>query len=226
MVSEETQARKRAKFVILVSVNLLLYPTYFAPVSHYVAMVQASLITFEVEDHFQKQTLRNRMYVYSPNGVQLLNVPVKHSRAGHQKAKDIKIEDNFDWQKLHFKSLEAAYRSSPFFEYFEDVFQPVFTKRHKFLMDLNMEAFMLTSKCLQFNPTFEKTTEYFHDQPDYADIRSWAKAKNDPNEFEPYKQVFDDRHGFLNNLSILDLLFNEGRHALEYLRRQELTIND
>lgn len=202
--------------------NLLLYPTYFPSISQFAAMVQAERITFEVEDHFQKQTLRNRMYIYSPNGSQLLNVPVKHSRAGHQKAKDIKIEYAEDWQKIHFKSLEAAYRSSPFFEYFEDAITPIFTKKHIFLLDLNFETIELISKCLQFKSEYDKTQEYFHAQPDFDDIRSWAKAKSDVNALEQYKQVFDDRHGFLNNLSVLDLLFNEGRHALDYLRRQKL----
>lgn len=205
--------------------KLLLFPTYFPSVSQFAAMVQADSITFEVEDHFQKQTLRNRMYIYSPNGTQLLNIPVKHSRAGHQKAKDIKIEPFSDWQKIHFKSMEAAYRSSPFFEYFEDAISPIYTKKHNFLLDLNFETIELAAKCLQFKLEFEKTTEYFHDQPDFCDLRSWAKAKNDTNVFEPYKQVFDDRHGYLNNLSILDLLFNEGRHALAYLQRQKLNLD-
>lgn len=205
--------------------KLLLFPTYFPSVSQFAAMAQADHITFEVEDHFQKQTLRNRMYIYSPNGAQLLNIPVKHSRAGHQKAKDIKIDPSEDWQKIHFKSLEAAYRSSPFFEYFEDAISPIYTKKHSFLLDLNFETIELTAKCLQFKLEFEKTAEYFHDQPEFCDIRGWAKAKNDANAFEPYKQIFDDRHGYLNNLSILDLLFNEGRHALAYLQRQKLSLD-
>jgi len=79
-------------------------------------MAQAETITLEVEDNFQKQTNRNRMYIYSPNGIQLLNVPVKHSNKIHQKTKDVKIENDFGWQKQHFKSLDAAYRSSPFFD--------------------------------------------------------------------------------------------------------------
>jgi hypothetical protein len=107
--------------------NILIHPTYFPSVSHFVAMAQAETITFEMEDNFQKQTNRNRMYIYSPNGIQLLNIPVKHSAdTRHQKTKDIKIESAFDWQKQHFKSLEAAYRSSPFFEYFEDDILPIF----------------------------------------------------------------------------------------------------
>src|SRR6478609_4271963 len=115
--------------------NILIQPTYFPSISHFAAMVQAETITFEMEDNFQKQTNRNRMYIYSPNGVQLLNIPVKHSGRAHQKTKDVKLETAFDWQKQHFKSLEAAYRSSPFFEYFEDSFAPIFEKKHTFLMD-------------------------------------------------------------------------------------------
>jgi hypothetical protein len=108
--------------------NVLLYPTYFPSISHYVAMVQSDSITFEVEDNFQKQTNRNRTYIYSPNGIQLLNIPIKHSKEKHQKTKDVQLETSFDWQKQHFKSLEAAYRTSPFFEFFEDELAPIFNK--------------------------------------------------------------------------------------------------
>ena len=98
--------------------NILIHPTYFPSISHYIAMAKADLVTFEMEDNFQKQTNRNRMYIYSANGLQLLNIPVKHLGNCHQKTKDIQLETAFDWQKQHFKSLEAAYRSSPFFEFF------------------------------------------------------------------------------------------------------------
>src|SRR6476469_6603811 len=108
--------------------NLLIHPTYFPSVSQFAAIAQATEITFEMDDNFQKQTNRNRMYIYSPNGIQLLNIPVMHSRNHHQKTCDVRIEKAFDWQKQHFKSLEAAYRSSPFFEYFEDAIMPIFTK--------------------------------------------------------------------------------------------------
>ena len=202
--------------------NTLLFPTYFPSVSHFVAMTQAESITFEMEDNFQKQTNRNRMYIYSPNGVQLLNVPVKHSKEKHQKTKDIRIEDAFDWQKQHFKSLEAAYRTSPFFEYFEDDLAPIFQKKHTFLMDLNFEAMEIVSDCLGFDFSYKKTEEYFHEAPLFSDFRNLANGKKDTYEFESYTQVFEEKHGYLNNLSILDLLFNEGRYAMDYLKKQEL----
>jgi hypothetical protein len=206
--------------------NILIHPTYFPSISHFVAMAQAKNITFEIEDNFQKQTNRNRTYIYSPNGIQLLNIPVKHSKESHQKTKDIKIETDFDWQKQHFKSLEAAYRSSPFFEFFEDDLRPIFEKKHTFLLDLNFEALAILSKCLRFKIEYTTTTEYFHEVATtvITDYRSLADGKKDKSIFDSYTQVFDDKNGFINNLSILDLLFNEGKYAMDYLKQQKLFI--
>ncbi len=202
---------------------ILLHPTYFPSISHFVAMVKADSITFEVEDNFQKQTNRNRMYIYSPNGIQLLNIPLKHNKEGnHQKFKDTKIEDAFDWQKQHFKSLEAAYRTSPFFEYFEDDIRPVFEKKHVYMMDLNFQILEILSGCLGIELSYNKTAEYFHEVQDMEDYRYLANGKKDVSQFEPYTKVFEEKHGFINNLSILDLLFNEGRYALDYLKKQSL----
>ena len=203
----------------------LVHPSYFPSISHFAVMAQSDSVTFEMEDNFQKQTNRNRTYIYSPNGIQLLNIPIKHSNSlSHQKTKEIKIEPEFDWQKQHFKSLESAYRSSPFFEYFEDDLLPIFQKKHTFLMDLNLEAFDIVCKCLRMKLQFDTTTEYFHeiDNSQIVDFRYLVNGKKDHSVFEPYTQVFDDKHGFLNNLSVLDLLFNEGKFAMDYLKKQIL----
>lgn len=206
--------------------NILIHPTYFPSISHFVAMAQADCITFEIEDNFQKQTNRNRTYIYSPNGIQLLNIPIKHSKESHQKTKDVRIENDFDWQKQHFKSLEAAYRSSPFFEFFEDDIIPFFKKKHSFLLDLNFETLELLSKLLRMKLDYKTTTEYFHevDQSSILDYRFLVNGKKDDSLFEPYPQVFKEKQGFLNNLNILDLLFNEGRYAIDYLKNQKLII--
>jgi len=187
-------------------------------------MSQSEKIVFEIEDNFQKQTNRNRTYIYSPNGIQLLNIPVKHSKQIHQKTKDVKIENDFDWQKQHFKSLEAAYRSSPFFEYFEDDIRPIFETKHTFLMDLNFETMHIVSKFLRMKFEYETTTEYFHgiDSNTVLDYRMLAIGKKDASQFEVYPQVFQEKEGFLNNLSVLDLLFNEGKFTLNYLQQQSL----
>ena len=202
--------------------NILIHPTYFPSISHYIAMIKADMVTLEMEDNFQKQTNRNRMYIYSPNGVQLLNIPVKNSIDRHQKYRDVRIENDFGWQKNHFKSLEAAYRTSPFFEYFEDDFRPLFEKKHEFLMDLNLATFDLVNDALGVQFSIEKTTEYFHEITHLKDFRSLANGKKDTTQIEEYTQVFNEKHGFINNLSILDLLFNEGRYAVDYLKNQQL----
>jgi len=201
--------------------NILIYPTYFPSISHYIAMIDAKTVTFEVEDTFQKQTNRNRMYIYSPNGIQLLNISVKHD-ATSTSFKDIKIDNQYNWQKNHFKSLEAAYKNSPFYEYFIDDLQPLFEKKHEYMLDLNFEIFELVNEALGISIPFEKTIEYHHEVMDKTDFRYLVNGKKDTTKIEPYTQVFDTKHGFINNLSILDLLFNEGRYAVDYLKQQNL----
>jgi hypothetical protein len=202
----------------------ILHPTYFPSISQFAALLQADEIVFEMEDNFQKQTNRNRTYIYSPNGIQLLNIPIKHSKESHQKTKDVRIQSEFDWQKQHFKSLEAAYRSSPFFEYFEDDFIPIFEKKHTFLMDLNFEVFELLCRCMRIKLEFNITSEYYHqlDPSEFNDFRPLANWKKDSHQLEAYAQVFDDKFGFINNLSVLDLLFNEGKFAIDYLMKQQI----
>lgn len=200
--------------------NILLHPTYFPSISHYVAMMKAETITFEVEDNFQKQSNRNRMYVYGPNGLQLLNIPVLNSIEKNQKYKEVKIDNSTDWQKNHSKSLEAAYRNSPFYEFLEYDFQSVFEKKHSFLLDLNFQIFETINDCLSIKLPFSKTTEYFHETTQFKDFRNLVNGKKDTFKNDRYTQVFEEKEGFLPNLSILDLLFNEGRCAKSYLKEQ------
>lgn len=200
--------------------EILVQPTYFPSISNFVAIANATKVTFEIDDNFQKQTNRNRMYIYSPNGLQMLNVPIKHGKELHQKTKDIRIENDFDWQKQHFKSLEAAYRNSPFFEYFEDDLAQIFFKKHVFLLDLNFETINFIYASLRLDHNYFKSVEYQHEVIE-NDCRLLANGKKDQSSFEVYPQVFQEKVGFLNNLSVLDLLFNEGKFALTYLKQQK-----
>lgn len=202
--------------------NTLLHPSYFPSVSTYVAFLKADNVVFEAEDNYQKQTNRNRMYIYGPNGKQLLTVPVKHSSKESQLYKDVKIEYDFEWQKNHFKSLETAYRMSPFFEFFEHDLLPIFEKKHVFLYDMNIEIFELVNACLGITIPFTKTEEYFHSLLNTNDLRNLVDGKKDTFTGERYIQVFEEKQGFINNLSILDLLFCEGRIAKDYLLAQQL----
>ena len=195
------------------------HPTFFAPIIQYVAFVNARKVTFEREDNFQKQTYRNRCYICGPNGKQLLSVPVLHAHGkGRQKTREVKLDNSFRWQKNMFRSLEASYRSSPFFEYYEDDIRAVFDKRYDFLLDLNLATIEVANACMDIELPFD-FTESYHQCVEVSDMRSLVDAKSTIQyNFSPYTQVFGSKHGFLRNLSILDLLFNEGTNALGYLQ--------
>jgi len=202
----------------------LIHPTYFSPINQYVAIAKSKEIVFEVEDNFQKQTYRNRCYISTANGKHLLNVPVQHNKGVKQKSKDTKIDYKDDWQKLHVKTLQTAYSSSPFFEFYIDDLLPIFEKRIPFLIDLNLNCHEFIMDALQLEVSTSKTTEY-HKDIAFLDARSLAIAKS-THEFnlDRYIQVFEQNHGFISNLSILDLLFMEGPNALNYLESQTLNL--
>ena len=201
---------------------VLLHPTYFSPISQYVAIANAKELVFEIEDNFQKQTYRNRCYIYTADGKHLLNVPIQHTKGIKQKTKDVKIDYKDDWHKLHLKTLQTAYSSSPFFEFYIDDLKPVFEKKITFLLDLNLKCHELIMDALQVEIPYSKTSEY-QKESQFLDARKLAIAKT-KEEFvlDRYIQVFEQNKGFLSNLSILDLLFMEGPNALNYLENQTI----
>lgn len=203
--------------------NITIHPTYFASVSHYVAIIQSKQVTFEGCDNFQKQTLRNRMYIAGPNGIQMLNIAIKANRELKTPYKDIEIDNSYHWQTQHYKSLVTAYQNSPFFEYFIDDLMVLFEREYRFLYDLNLDTFNLVNQCLGISRTVITTDSYEKDlKSDQNDLRFLVQNKKDKSKFTPYTQVFDQKNGFLNNLSILDLLFNEGRYGIDYLKQQHI----
>jgi len=207
--------------------TVLLHPAYFGSIFQYSHIAQAEEVLFENEDNYQKQTYRTRQYIYGANGSLLLNIPIKHidSKINKQKYRDVKIEQQFNWQTIHWRSLEAAYRTSPFFEFYEDELIHLYRKEYKFLLDFNYDCFQAGIDCLQLEIPYQKTTEYLTETlPEgIIDQRKLINAKGQKKPLlENYKQVFEEKHGFLPNLSILDLLFNEGPNSLNYLENQKL----
>ncbi len=202
---------------------MILYPTYFSPIAQYVAISKADNLTFEVEDNYQKQTYRTRCYIYSADGRQLLNIPIQHGK--HKKTKDIKIDTSFHWQKQHVKTLQIAYRSSPYFEFYEEEVLTIFDKIPSFLLDLNIKCQEVMFDLLQLEIPYTSTKEYIKEYTDISDMRSLVDAKSKQQyNFDQYIQVFSDKLGFIENLSILDLLFMEGPNALNYLENQSFDL--
>ncbi len=202
----------------------LLHPVYFGSIAQYVAIVKSSSIIFENEDNYQKQTYRNRMYIYGANGKLLLSIPIKHSQKnGRQLYRDIRIENDFEWQQQHWKSIESAYRTSPFFEYYEDEFRHLFDTKREFLLDFNYECMQVVLDCLQYDFDHTKSKEYVKTPTEIMDLRCLVNSKKEKShELQPYIQVFDNKNGFISNLSVLDLLFNEGTNAITYLEQQSI----
>ncbi|MBE7639154.1 hypothetical protein GUB10_02315 [Salegentibacter sp. BLCTC] len=213
--------------------EILLHPAYFGPVCQFIALAKADKVCFENEDNYQKQTYRNRMYIYDSNGKLLLNIPIKHRSAltgqpkeagKHQLYKEVRIENDFDWQKQHWRALKASYQTSPFFEFYEDEIYPLYHKKFNYLLDFNYACLEFATEALQLDFDINKTSEYIFNPKDKEDLRNLINAKVKPKfEHEHYTQVFQEKHGFLPNLSILDLIFNEGPNSLNFLEAQEIT---
>ena len=192
---------------------------------HYIALAKAEQVIFEVEDNYQKQTYRTRCYIYGANGKQLLNIPVQHQNKS-RKTKDILIDNSVQWQQQHLRSIQTAYRSSPYFEFYEEEFVALFNNVPQYLLDFNFSCQELLLELLPLEITYTKTSEYFNDYSEIADLRSLATAKSQNKyKLDTYTQVFSDKHGFIENLSILDLLFMEGPNALNYLENQSIELS-
>jgi hypothetical protein len=196
----------------------LFIPTYFSPISQYHALLNSNSITFEVEDNYQKQTYRNRCYIYGANGKQLLNIPVSIPKSSKKtKSKDILVE-NSNWQKQHYKSFEAAYNHSPFFEFYKDDLQKIFSKKYTYLLDVNLDSFNFIKNALELPIEYKFSKTYEENKPD--DFRELADSKKKVEiSFLSYIQMFDQKFGFLKNLSILDLLVMEGPNSINFLKK-------
>jgi len=196
----------------------LFIPTYFSPISQYQALLNSNSITFEVEDNYQKQTYRNRCYIYGANGKQLLNIPVSIPKSAKKtKSKDILVE-NSNWQKQHYKSLEVAYNHSPFFEFYKDDLQKLFSKKYTYLLDVNLDSFAFIMEALELSKEYSLSKVY--EETKLNDFRNLADSKKKVEiSFLSYIQMFDQKFGFLKNLSILDLLFMEGPNSINFLKK-------
>jgi hypothetical protein len=195
-------------------------PLFYLPPVEYFAQLNNYNPDFVVEkyEHFPKQTYRNRANIYSPDGILTLVVPVVKGSKLHTPVKDVRISYDFSWQRLHWLSLQGCYRRSAYFEYYEDDFAPFYELKETFLFDYNEKLLALLLKLLKIKATLCFTETYESEYPELTDLRQAVHPKKKTNlQQKPYFQVFNERHGFLQNLSIVDLLFNQGPQSLNYL---------
>ena len=198
--------------------QLLLSTTYFGPIQWYQKLYRAESVQIERWESFQKQTYRNRCIIATTNGPQALTVPIERQFTINC-IKDIRISDHGNWRHLHWNALQSAYGESPFFDYYQDDIRPFFEQRWDYLLDFNEAIREKMCELLDIQPKVDYSKEFTVNY--MKDYRMAIRPKNpepDP-DFTPkrYYQVYEQKHGFLPNLSILDLLFNMGPESIFYL---------
>lgn len=193
---------------------------YNAPVSYYSLLRKCTdNVILEVYDSYTKQTYRNRCTIMGANGLISLVIPVVKNHGKKTMVKDTRIDYDTHWNKIHWKSIFSAYSSAPFYEYYEEYFSPIYSKHYKFLVDFNLQLIYRTLEILTMNIDFRLTETYVQTIASIEDARESIHPKKSFHHadysFQPvvYQQVFSDRHGFCPDLSIIDLLFNEGPNA-------------
>ncbi len=200
----------------------ILSTAYFPPVQFFSKLVRYKNVYIEKYENFNKQSFRNRCEILAANGKMTLSVPVEKGRDRKVLLKNLRISYQKNWQKNHWKSIESAYRSSPFFEFYCDEIQPFFQKKYTYLLDLNHDILLYFIELLEIDCKITFTNEFYTGNS-LLDFRYVLHPKEqfaqaDP-EFIPqkYRQVFAEKFPFIPNLSILDTLFNLGPHTWEYL---------
>jgi len=195
-------------------------PMFYLPPVEYFAQLNSYNPNFVIEkhEHFPKQTYRNRANIYSPDGMLTLVVPVIKGSKVHTPVKDVKISYDFRWQRLHWMSLQGCYRRSAYFEYYEDDFAPFYEKKETFLFDYNDQMLQLILRLLKIKASVNYTETYEPEYSTLVDFRHTINSKKESDfQQKQYFQVFEERHGFMKNLSIVDLLFNQGPQSVNYL---------
>ena len=198
--------------------QLLLSTTYFGPIQWYQKLYRAESVQIERWESFQKQTYRNRCIIATTNGPQALTVPIERQFTINC-IKDIRISDHGNWRHLHWNALHSAYGESPFFDYYQDDIRPFFEQRWDYLFDFNEAIREKMCELLDIQPKVDYSKEFtVNYMKDYRMVIRPKNPEPDP-DFTPkrYYQVYEQKHGFLPNLSILDLLFNMGPESIFYL---------
>ena len=195
-----------------------IFPTAYLPSIQYVSLfLKAEVATIELFETYQKQSCRTRTNVMTANGIQTLTVPVIKVNGNHTLTKDIEISYKESWQQVHLRCLESAYRKSAYFDYYFPYFEKIYKQRFNTLIELNDYCLKVILKLIKVKKEYSYTEDFekINDNNDYR--ISLSKSDANKTEMEPYYQVFADRHGFISNLSIVDLLFNEGPAAINLL---------
>jgi len=184
------------------------------------------VFTLEACEHYQKGSYRNRCHIAGPNGVQRLSLPLAQGKHQQTPIREVRLAYDLPWQKLHWRSIRTAYGNAPYFEHYVDELAPFFEKRFPFLFDYNLELLRFIFQKIGYAGEIHFTHTYkLKSEASSNDFRDVVSPKNTapPSWFQaaPYPQVFTERHGFLGDLSVLDLLFCCGKQGGVVLERSK-----
>ncbi len=201
--------------------SILLSTSYFPSISYISAILKSQNVIIEQYENFTKKTLRNRCKIYAANGIVNLSIPISKLGNKKQLIKDTQIDYSIKWQKQHFKSIESAYKSSPFYEYLIDDYLIFFQKEYKFLLDFNVKILEVITDFIGIDYNLQFSNSYIPIDNSNKDFR-YLVEKNTCHDktvnSKSYYQVFADKHGFKADLSIIDLIFNLGNESYKYLQ--------
>ncbi len=207
--------------------HVILSTAYFGPVEYFGAILNTRKILIEHEETYVKQSYRNRCSIDGAGGRLDLTIPVIKANGNHTQIKDIRISNSEKWQLNHWRAIKSSYNHSPFFMFYQDDIEPFYSKKFDFLIDFNYQLLTTLLNVLSHNVRIEFTT-HFKKPMTYgiSDLRYSIHPKTQPEvAFPRYTQVFENNHGFISNLSIIDLLFNMGPDSKNYLKNLPLFLH-
>jgi hypothetical protein len=193
---------------------------YFPPISYFSKLIELDSISFEIHETYIKQSFRNRCTILTANGLQNLIVPVKRPLGNHSSTHTVYPDHTINWPIQHLRSLHAAYKSSPYYDHYIPYFEEILSEKWKTLVGLNDTLILKIAELIKADLSFSHTVSFDKNPEQYLDFRDYFSPKKtiQKTTFNPYYQVFSDRFTFQKDLSILDLLFNEGPQSLVYLK--------
>jgi hypothetical protein len=198
--------------------KILVSTAYLPPVEYFSLISQADEVLIEVEENYLKQSYRNRCYILSEHGPQLLSIPVYLGSQHKTPLKEIRIDYSKRWQQVHLRAITASYNSSPYFQFYFENIEKIISKKIDFLIDLNMELMESVLKMLKIKIGITYTTNFKPVGEAENDFRYKISPKKESQFFvKEYMQVFEICNCFVQGLSIIDLIFNMGPEAVDYL---------
>ena len=202
---------------------ILIELQYLGPIEYYALLAQEGKVMFEQHENYQKGSYRNRCYLAGPNGRSRLSIPLEKGKHQRKKYKEVTVSSDHDWPHIHWQSLCSCYRSSPYFEYYEDRFEPIYSNPPQNLFELNRKLTELLVELCGIELTWDLTEEYQESPGDLIDMRMRINPRAPGIDIPRYLQVFENKTGFLQPVSVVDLLFSKGPATLEMLMALDLS---